>query len=426
MSDWLTRGLAHIWLPYAQMQSAPEPLPVVSSEGVRLRLADGRELIDGISSWWTACHGYNHPHIREAVERQLATLPHVMFAGLAHEPALRLATRLATLLPGDLERVFFTESGSVAVEVALKMAIQYWRNKGQEEKSRIVYFRHAYHGDTFATMALCDPEEGMHTLFSGSMPDQIMAELPTDENLRRAFDLLLDTHAERLAAVIIEPLVQGAGGMKMHDAETLAFIAEACRRHQVLLIADEIMTGFGRTGRMFACEEAAQLANSTPDIICLSKALTAGTLPLAATVARRHVFEAFLSDDPAAALMHGPTYMANALACAAANASLDLFEREPRLEQVAAIAQQLHLEMAPCRELPGVVDVRVRGAIGVVELDDPIDLDGLRRSFAGLGVWVRPFGNVVYLMPPFVISAPDLSTLTAAVVSVLSERAATL
>ncbi|MCM2288681.1 MAG: adenosylmethionine--8-amino-7-oxononanoate transaminase [Sulfuritalea sp.] len=422
MSDWLTPGLAHLWLPYTQMQTAPAPLPVVTAQGSRLRLADGRELIDGISSWWTACHGYNHPHIRAAVEQQLAVLPHVMFAGLVHEPAARLAQRLATLLPGDLERVFFTESGSVAVEVALKMAVQYWRNKGQAAKQRIVYFRQAYHGDTFATMALCDPEEGMHTLFAGTMPDQIMAELPTDQNLRRAFDLLLETHAERVAAVIIEPLVQGAGGMQMHDAATLACVAEACTRHNVLLIADEIMTGFGRTGRMFACEEA----GVTPDIVCLSKALTGGTLPLAATVARRHVFEAFLSDDPAAALMHGPTYMANALACAAANASLDLFEREPRLAQVAAIEAQLATELAPCRELAGVAAVRVKGAIGAVELSGHIDLDAMRRRFAELGVWVRPFGKVVYLMPPFVITAAELATLTAALRQVLGERAARL
>ncbi|WP_310449591.1 adenosylmethionine--8-amino-7-oxononanoate transaminase [Sulfuritalea sp.] len=419
MSDWLTPGLAHLWLPYTQMQTAAPPLAVVASDGVRLRLADGRELIDGISSWWTACHGYKHPHIRAAVEAQLATLPHVMFAGLVHEPAARLAQRLAALLPGDLERVFFTESGSVAVEVALKMAIQYWRNKGQAQKRRIVYFRHAYHGDTFATMALCDPEEGMHTLFAGTMPEQIMAELPSDEKLRRAFDLLLETHAERVAAVIIEPLVQGAGGMKMHDAATLACVAEACARHGVLLIADEIMTGFGRTGRMFACEEA----GITPDIVCLSKALTGGTLPLAATVARRHVFEAFLSDDPAAALMHGPTYMANPLACAAANASLDLFESEPRLAQVAAIGTQLAAELAPCRELAGVAAVRVKGAIGAVELSGEVDLGALRRRCIELGVWLRPFGNLLYLMPPFVIESDDLATLTAAVRQVLDERA---
>ena len=426
MSDWLTQGLPHIWLPYTQMTTAATPLAVVATQGARIRLADGRELIDGISSWWTACHGYNHPHIRAAVEQQLATLPHVMFAGLVHEPALRLAQRLAALLPGDLERVFFTEAGSVAVEVALKMAIQYWRNKGRAEKRRIVYFRHAYHGDTFATMALCDPEEGMHALFAGTMPDQLMAELPTDESLRRAFDLLLETHGERLAAVIIEPLVQGAGGMKMHDAATLAFIAESCRRNDVLLIADEIMTGFGRSGRMFACEEATRLTNSLPDIVCLSKALTGGTLPLAATVARRHVFEAFLSDDPAAALMHGPTYMANPMACAAASASLDLFEREPRLAQVAAIEAQLAAELTPCCEIAGVAGVRIKGAIGAVELSGRVDLKHLRARFAELGVWLRPFGNVVYLMPPFVISVDDLATLTAAVRRVLTERAALL
>ncbi|MDP2133233.1 MAG: adenosylmethionine--8-amino-7-oxononanoate transaminase [Sulfuritalea sp.] len=420
--DWLTEGLPHLWLPYTQMATAAPPLAAAASQGVRLRLADGRELIDGISSWWTACHGYNHPHIRAAVEDQLARLPHVMFAGLVHEPAARLAQRLATLLPGDLERVFFTESGSVAVEVALKMAIQYWRNRGQAQKQRIVYFRHGYHGDTFATMALCDPEEGMHTLFAGTMPDQIMAELPTDEALRRAFDLLLETHAARLAAVVIEPLVQGAGGMQMHDAQTLACVAAACARHGVLLIADEIMTGFGRSGRMFACEEAGVV----PDIVCLSKALTGGTLPLAATVARRHVFAAFLGDDPAAALMHGPTYMANPLACAAANASLDLFEREPRLAQVAAIEAQLREELAPCARMAGVAAVRVRGAIGAVELGGPVDLGALRRRFVELGVWLRPFGKLVYLMPPFVIDADDLSTLTSAVRQMLGERAAAL
>ncbi len=422
MSDWLNSGLAHLWLPYTQMKTAPAPLPVVGSHGVRLKLADGRELIDGISSWWTACHGCNHPHIRQAVAAQLEILPHVMFAGLVHEPAARLATRLASLLPGDLERVFFTESGSVAVEVALKMAIQYWRNRGRTEKQRMVYFRHGYHGDTFATMALCDPEEGMHALFAGSMPGQIMAELPGDETMRRAFDLLLETHADRVAAVIVEPLVQGAGGMQMHDAATLAFIAEACRRHGVLLVADEIMTGFGRSGGMFACDAA----NVVPDIICLSKALTGGTLPLAATVARRHVFEAFLADDAGAALMHGPTYMANPLACAAANASLDLFEREPRLAQVAAIEAQLRDELASCADIPGVTEVRVKGAIGAVELSGGIDLDVMRRRFPELGVWVRPFGRIVYLMPPFVIDGADLAVLTGAVRRVLGERAATL
>lgn len=412
----------NLWLPYTQMATAPAPLTAVATDGVRIRLADGRELIDGISSWWTACHGYNHPHIRAAIERQLAVMPHVMFAGLVHEPAQRLAARLAALLPGDLGHVFFTESGSVAVEVALKMARQYWINRGQPRRRRIVYFRHAYHGDTFATMALCDPEDGMHTLFADAMPREWLAELPSDAARRQALAQLLAEHADDIAAVIVEPLVQGAGGMKMHDTQTLKSLAELCAQHDVLLIADEIMTGFGRSGQLFACAEA----GIVPDIICLSKALTGGTLPLAATVARAHVFEAFLGEDPTRALMHGPTYMANPLACAAANASLDLFESEPRLVQVAAIERQLHAELAPCRGLAGVVDVRIKGAIGVVELAGPIDLDTLRRRFVECGVWLRPFGNVVYLMPPFIIAPAELRQLTSAIVTVLGECASSL
>ncbi len=421
-ADWLHSGLEHIWLPYTQMATANPPLPVVATDGCRLRLADGRELIDGISSWWTACHGYNDAHIRTEVIRQMERMPHVMFAGLVHEPALTLATRLAALLPGDLDRVFFTESGSVSVEVALKMAIQYWRNQGQSERTRIIYFRHGYHGDTFATMALCDPEEGMHALFADSMPSQIMAELPRTPDLADALARILNAHSTRVAAVIVEPLVQGAGGMKLHDEHTLRTIANTCRAHDVLLICDEIMTGFGRTGAMFASEAA----GIVPDIICLSKALTGGTLPLAATVARTHIFDAFLGDDPGMALMHGPTYMANPLACAAAHASLDLFERKPRLAQVAAIEQQLLAQLAPCRAIAGVADVRVKGAIGAVELSGDIALNSLRQRFAELGVWIRPFGNVVYLMPPFIISEADLATLCGAIVQVLTERAATL
>ena len=412
----------HLWLPYTQMATAAPPLEVVSTAGTRLKLADGRELIDGISSWWTACHGYNHPHIRAAVQTQLERMPHVMFAGLVHEPAQRLAQRLAAILPGDLERVFFTESGSVSVEVALKMAIQYWRNKAQPERQRIVYFRHGYHGDTFATMAICDPEEGMHALFAANMPNQIMAELPRTAALAAAFDRILSTHRERIAAVIVEPLVQGAGGMKLHDADCLRRIAKSCADHDTLLICDEIMTGFGRSGSLFASTEA----GITPDIICLSKALTGGTLPLAATVARRHVFEAFLGDDFGMALMHGPTYMANPMACAAANASLDLFEREPRLQQIATIEVQLHEQLASCRQIKGVADVRIKGAIGAVELCGVIDLKDLRQRFAELGVWIRPFGNVVYLMPPFVIEPDDLTALCAAIDTVLRERATTL
>ena len=410
--NWL--NLDHVWLPYAQMADAPLPLPVVGAQGVRLKLADGRELIDGISSWWTACHGYQHPHIVAAVQRQAAQLSHVMFAGLAHEPAYTLAARLAARLPGDLDHVFFSESGSVAVEIALKMALQYWRNHGQPQRRGVLAFRHGYHGDTFMAMAVTDPALGMHDAFCGIVPPALLAELPRDAATSAAFDALLEREAPRLAAVIVEPLVQGAGGLRMHDAATLARVRKACDKHGLLLIADEIMTGFGRTGSLFACTQA----DVVPDIVCLSKALTAGTLPLAATVARQHVFAAFLGSEFERALMHGPTYMANALACAAANASLDLFAREPRLAQVAAVAAQLERELAPCRALPGVVDVRVKGAIGVVELAAPAA--GLRPAFVERGVWLRPFGNVVYVMPPFVIDAADLSTLTSAIVDVVA------
>jgi len=394
------------------MATAPEPLQVARTEGVYIELTDGRRLIDGCASWWTACHGYNHPHIRNAVETQLKKMPHVMLGGLVHEPVLKLAQRLAKILPGDLEHVFFSESGSVAVEVALKMALQYWINRGERRRRRFACFRHAYHGDTFAAMAVCDPEEGMHALFKGVLVEQVVLEVPSSAADCARFDRTLAERAPELAGLIIEPLVQAAGGMKFHTPETLAHIVASARRHGLLVIFDEIATGFGRTGTMFACEQA----EVVPDIITLSKALTGGTLPLAATVARRHVYEAFLSNDPRKALMHGPTFAGNALACAAANASLDLFESEPRLEQVAAIEAQLAAGLERCRSLPGIADVRVKGAIGVVELKNPPDLDALRARFVEVGVWVRPVGNVVYLMPPLTIGEVDLQALIDAVV----------
>jgi len=412
---WSEAGFAHIWLPYAQMKTTPRPLEAVATSGARIRLADGRELIDGVSSWWTACHGYNHPHIRAAVEAQLALMPHVMLGGLMHEPALRLAQRLARLLPGGLNHVFFSESGSVSVEIAMKMAIQYWLNRGVRGRSGFVAFRHAYHGDTIGAMSVCDPQEGMHAMFAGVLPQQTIADLPRDAAGFAAFDALLAARADRMAAVILEPLVQAAGGMKFHTPETLRRIAGLCRKHDVLLILDEIATGFGRTGSMFACEQA----GVCPDVVTLSKALTGGTLPLAATVATDRVYEGFLSDDPGHALMHGPTFTGNALGCAAANASLDLFEREPRLAQVAAVESRLATGLAPCRGLPGVRDVRCKGAIGVVQLDHIPDLTALRLAFVERGVWVRPFGDVVYLMPPFVVSEEELATLTRAVVDVI-------
>ncbi len=414
--EWLAAGWPHIWLPYAQMKTASLPIPVVGGHGARLKLADGRELIDGVASWWTMAHGYNHPHIRECVARQLETLPHVMLGGLAHEQAFTLAKRLAALLPGDLNRVFFSDSGSVAVEVALKMALQFWINRGERGRHKIVSFKGGYHGDTFATMAICDPDEGMHSLFKGALAEQFIVDLPRDAATTRALDDLLGRERRSIAAVIVEPLVQGAGGMKFHEPEVLARIAETARRHGVIFILDEIFTGFGRTGTMFAMEQAGVV----PDIVCLGKALTGGTAPLAATVASDRIFEAFLSDDPARALMHGPTFMGNALACAAANASLDLFEREPRIRQIKRIEAQLRAGLEPARGLPGVRDVRVKGAIGVIELER-IDREALRARFVEEGVWIRPFNNIVYTTPPFVITDDDLQRLAATMVKVVRE-----
>ena len=412
---WYEAGLAHIWLPYAQMKTARAPLAVARTHGSRIVLADGRELIDGIASWWTACHGYNHPHIRHAVERQLALMPHVMFGGLVHEQALTLARRLAALLPGDLNRVFFSESGSVAVEIATKMAMQFWVNQGVLKRKKFVTFRGGYHGDTTGAMAVSDPGVGMHARFRGLLPEHHVAELPQDDATAATFARCLERHADELAGIIVEPLVQGAGGMRFHSQSVLRRLREAADRYQLILIFDEIFTGFGRTGSLFACEAA----GVPPDIITLSKALTGGTLPLAVTIARDKVFDAFWSDEPSDALPHGPTFMANALACAAANASLDLFEREPRLRQVADIALALERGLAPCRSLRSVKDVRVRGAIGVVELERIDDLEGLRARFMTEGVFVRPFGSIVYLTPAFTIGADELATLTDTVVNVL-------
>ena len=418
MTDWHDAGLAHVWLPYAQMKTVSPPLPVVRTYGSRIVLADGRELVDGIASWWTACHGYNHPRIREAVERQLAAMPHVMFGGLAHEPALTLARRLTALLPGDLDRVFFSESGSVSVEVAMKMAVQYWRNRGVRGRTKFVAFKDGYHGDTTGAMAVSDMGEGMHAVFRGVVPENFVIDLPTDDSSITAFEGMLEGYADEIAAVMVEPLVQGAGGMRFHEPAVLQRLRQAADRYNVLLIFDEIFTGFGRTGTMFACEAA----NVAPDIITLGKALTGGTLPLAATVARRKVFEAFWSDDPKHALMHGPTYMGNALACAAANASLDLFEQEPWRDQVAAISATLARELETCRGLTGVKDVRVKGAIGVVEMEHVGDLDALRRRFVEEGVFIRPFGDVIYLTPAFTIAESELTKLTSAISKIVGER----
>jgi adenosylmethionine-8-amino-7-oxononanoate aminotransferase len=413
---WFEAGFPHIWTPYSQMKTALPPLPVARTQGVRIHLSDGRELIDGIASWWTACHGYNHPHIRAAVTRQLEVMPHVMFGGLTHEPALTLAAKLAAMLPGDLDHVFFTDSGSVAVEVAMKMAMQFWLNRGVRDRTGFLAFRGGYHGDTLGTMAVCDPGEGMHSLFTGLLPPQPMLDLPIDEPSIAAFDRFLDDHAGTLAAIIVEPLIQGAGGMIFHDPEVLRRLRAAADRHGLILIFDEIFTGFARTGTMFACEAAGVV----PDIITLSKALTGGTMALAATVATKRIFAGFWSEDPGHALMHGPTYMANPLACAAANASLELFASEARIEQVATIAAGLTDGLSPLCKIAGIKEVRVMGAVGVVQLDRLDDSKALQRACVEAGIWVRPFRDIVYLTPSFTIGADDLGRLTNSLVKVLS------
>jgi adenosylmethionine---8-amino-7-oxononanoate aminotransferase len=415
---WLDEGLQHIWLPYAQMKTAPRPLAVKATHGSRIVLQDGRELVDGIGSWWTAVHGYNHPVLLDAVREQLERMPHVMLGGLAHEQAYRLATRLADKLPGDLGRVFFAESGSVAVEVALKIAVQYWRNTTGEVRSKFLAFRGGYHGDTFAAMSVCDPEDSMHSLFGAALAKQYIVDLPTDEERAGEMDRVLGGHRD-IAAVIVEPMLQGAAGMRMHDAATLRRMRELCDRHGVLLIFDEIFTGFGRLGAMFAAE----LSGVTPDIITLGKALTGGVTPLAATVAGERVYSAFHDDDGAKALMHGPTYTGHALACAAANASLDLFEREPRLEQVSAIEGHYEGSLGSLRTAAAVKDVRILGSVAAVEMLKPFDLHEMRRRFIREGVFIRPIGKTIYLAPAYTICPEDLFMLTAAIRRIVESMA---
>ncbi len=414
---WYDDGWNHIWLPYAQMKTTPLPLPVSHTEGCRIILEDGRELVDGVASWWSACHGYNHPHIIAEMEKQLRNMPHVMFAGLAHEPAYRLAQRLAAIAPPGLSRVFFSDSGSTAVEVALKMALQYWRNQDKRKKQKFICIRNGYHGDTLGTMSVSDPENSLHKAYAGITHMQYVVDIPHDEYALAELDTLLESISGSVAAMIMEPLVQGAGGMKFHSADILAEIYRICRNNNILFIADEVMTGFGRTGNMFACDEA----GITPDIMCVGKALTGGVMTLAATMATDEIFAAFYDDDLYKALMHGPTFMANPLACAAANASLDLFEREPRLAQVEAIEQQLHAGLSPCKNYSRVKDVRVKGAIGVVQLHDVSFrlICELRRRFIEQGVWLRPIEDIIYIIPPFTISESELSQLTQVVCKVI-------
>ena len=400
------------------MNNCNAPIVAKATHGSTIILNDGTKLIDGIASWWTACHGYNHPHIIKTVKKQLELMPHIMFGGIIHQPAIDLAKHLANLLPGDLNKVFFSESGSVSVEVALKIAAQFWLNQNNNIKNKIISFQGGYHGDTMATMAVCDPEEGMHNLFKNIIPHQYNIPLPDTSEKQKDFIQFLEKHHKTIAAILIEPLIQGAGGMLFHSPEVLRFLRKQADHFEILLIFDEIFTGFGRTGSFFACEQA----DVIPDIITLSKALSGGTMALAATIAKEYIFDGFLSDSDQHALMHGPTFMANPLACSAANASLEVFDQYNWKNAVSSIERQMKKELTRCKNLKNVKDVRVKGAVAVVELYNISNLNRLKTKFIQQNVWIRPFRNIVYLTPSFTITSEELSLLTNSIYDVIKHE----
>ncbi|HBC6576580.1 adenosylmethionine--8-amino-7-oxononanoate transaminase [Proteus mirabilis] len=414
--DDIAFDLRHIWHPYTSMSNPLPAYPIVSAKGVELTLANGKQLIDGMSSWWAAIHGYNHPELNTAVTDQLAAMSHVMFGGITHPPAVALCRKLLAITPAPLECIFLADSGSVAVEVAIKMALQYWQAKG-EKRQRIVALKRGYHGDTFGAMSVCDPDNSMHSLYKGYLPNHLFVEAPktgfyqpwdaTDiDDLRTT----LAQHHQHIAAVMLEPIVQGAGGMRIYHPEYLTQARALCDEFNVLLIADEIATGFGRTGKLFACEHA----GISPDIMCVGKALTGGYMTLSATLTTRHIADT-ISQGDAGCFMHGPTYMGNPLACAVANASLSLLEQGHWVNQVAQIEDQLKTELLPLKQAKSVKDVRVLGAIGVVEMVEPVNMAKLQKYFVDEGVWIRPFGQLIYIMPPYIISPEKLTKLTQAI-----------
>ncbi|MGE0858391.1 MAG: adenosylmethionine--8-amino-7-oxononanoate transaminase [Gammaproteobacteria bacterium] len=422
MPAWLAYDREHVWHPYSTLIDPPPVFPVASASGVRLRLSDGRELIDGMSSWWSAIHGYAHPVLNAAISAQLERMAHVMFGGLTHEAAVELARRLVDITPPGLEHVFLADSGSVSVEVAIKLAVQYRAARDEPRRARLLTIRGGYHGDTFGAMAVCDPVTGMHGLFSAVLPQHLFAPRPEVRHGAAwdARDLaplreLAARHADELSAIILEPIVQGAGGMWFYHPSYLAGVREICDEFGLLLIADEIATGFGRSGRLFACEHA----GIAPDILCLGKALTGGYMTLAATLVTSAVAHTICRAEPGV-FMHGPTFMGNALACACARASIDLLLAGDWAGEVARIERALDRGLAPARELPQVADVRTLGAIGVIELHQPVDMRSIPHAFVARGVWLRPFGRLVYVMPPYITSDADLATLTSAMVEVVA------